>query len=106
MRYFMIPVAALAGLVAVGHNGFAQTKSVKEGHRLAQPCARCHVIVANGPPSWTDAPSFESIANRPGVKRAWLVDFVQKQHVHMLTDIYTPAQADSIASYILSLRRK
>ena len=106
MRYSVIAVAACLGTIVLGSGALAQTKSITEGHRLAQPCARCHVIVANGPSSWTDAPSFEAIANRPDVKRAWLVDFVEKQHVHMLTDTYTPAQADSIASYILSLRRK
>ena len=109
MRIAAIPVAAVWGLfslLAFSASGFAQNKSVTEGHRLVQPCARCHVIVANGPSSWTDAPSFEAIANRPGIQRAWLAKFVQQDHMHMLTDNYTDAQANSIASYILSLRKK
>ncbi len=86
---------------------FAQHASVSEGYRLAQPrCATCHVIVPNGPASWTDAPSFESIANRPGITQQWLADFVQKPHMHMLTDKYTSAQANDIAAYILSQRHK
>jgi len=83
----------------------AQSASVSEGRQLAQTtCAACHVIVANGPASWTDAPSFEIIANRPAITRQWLADFVQKPHMHMLTDQYTRAQANAIAAYVLSLR--
>jgi len=85
--------------------GLAQSASVSEGRQIAQKtCATCHVIIANGPASWTDAPSFESIANRPGITQRWLADFVQKPHMHMLMDQYTPAQANAVALYILSLR--
>ena len=109
MRILTISEAFFLGLFSLlvfSTSGFAQTKTVTEGRHLVQPCARCHVIVANGPPSWTDAPSFESIANRPSLKKAWLVNFIQQQHLHMLTDTYTSAQANSIAAYILSLRQK
>ena len=109
MRIPAIPGAVLVvmfGLVAFSASSVAETKSVAEGKRLVQPCARCHVIVANGPSSWTDAPPFEAIANRPGIQRAGLANFMQQQHMHMLTDTYTNAQANSIASYILGLRKK
>jgi mono/diheme cytochrome c family protein len=84
----------------------AQSASVSEGRQLAQKtCATCHVIIANGPASWTDAPSFESIANRPAITQQWLTNFVQQpQHMHMLMEKYTRAQASDIAAYILSLR--
>ena len=109
MRIATISMATSLGIVsllAFSPSGFAQNKSVTEGHRLVEPCARCHVIVSNGPSSWTDAPSFEAIASRPGIQRAWLAKFVQQDHMHMLSDTYTDAQANSIASYILSLRKK
>jgi mono/diheme cytochrome c family protein len=106
------PIRLLVWLVVfvpglLGGRCLAQPASVSEGYRLADAlCARCHVIVANGPGSWTDAPTFESIANRPGMTRPWLVAFLQKPHMHMPEETYTPAQAGSIASYIMSLRRR
>ena len=107
MGSFSIRLAASAVVLASGLCGtrcLAQTRT--DAPAIVKDCARCHVVVANGPASWTDAPSFQSIANRPGMTRAWLTDFVEKQHRHMLTDEYTPAQANNIASYILGLRRK
>jgi len=38
--------------------------------------------------------------------RESLADFLQKPHMDMLTEKYSRAQANSIASYILTLRRK
>lgn len=95
------------GVFFGGRHCLAQPASVAEGYRLANAeCARCHVIEAHGPASWTDAPSFESIANRPGLTRAWLQDFIPKPHAHMLGGNYSRAQVASIADYILSLRGK
>jgi mono/diheme cytochrome c family protein len=107
-NYAVIP-AALA--IALGVSLFSDPcraqSAVSEGHALAQKtCAVCHVVVLNGPGSWTDAPSFESIANRPGMTQQWLADFVRKPHKDMVTDQYTPAQANAIAMYILSLRHQ
>jgi cytochrome c len=84
----------------------AQSAAISEGHQLAQTtCAVCHVIVPNGPGSWTDAPSFESVANRPGITQQWLTNFIQEpNHKHMLMEQYTQAQASDIAAYILSMR--
>jgi mono/diheme cytochrome c family protein len=110
MRSEVIRAAGLVGLVALGLDGgrcLAQSATVAQGYRLAAArCATCHVIVANGPGSWTDAPAFETLANRPGLTRQWLTDFILEPHANMLTQEYTRAQADSIAAYILSLRRK
>jgi len=104
-----IPVALL---ITVGSGlmcspCFAQRASVSEGHNLAQQvCASCHVTVPNGHASWTDAPSFASIANRSGITQQWLTEFIQKPHMHMLMEHYTPVQANDIAAYILSQRHK
>jgi hypothetical protein len=96
----------VCGLGLLFDNCLAQSAaSVSEGYQLAlKTCTPCQVIIPNGPGSWTDAPSFESIANRPGITQRWLADFVQKPNMHMVTDQYTGAQANAIASYILSLR--
>jgi mono/diheme cytochrome c family protein len=105
----MIPAALMIGIgwgIACGPC-FAQHASWSEGYRLAQPvCGTCHAIVPNGPASWTDAPSFESIASRPGMTQQWLAGFIRKPHMHMLMDQYTSVQANDIAAYILSLRHR
>ena len=68
---------ALFWLDVTTGTGLAQTASVADGHQPASGlCARCHVIERGGGSGWTDAPSFESIANRPGVTGAWLSDVV------------------------------
>ena len=88
--------------------GRAQDTSVAEGHRLASgsgQCVRCHVVERNPRGSWTDAPSFEKIANRPEVTRAWLSRVVLTPHPKMLHNRLSPQQANSIADYILSLRQ-
>jgi mono/diheme cytochrome c family protein len=84
----------------------ARSTSVSEGRPLAQKtCAVCHVIIPNGPASWTDAPSFESIANRPGITQQWLAGFaLNPKHMDMVFQEYSRAQANAIAAYILSLR--
>ena len=108
-KFPVIPAALVIGLGSglLPDTCLAQSASVSEGHQLAQKtCATCHVIVPNGHASWTDAPSFESVANRPGITQQWLAAFVQKPHMHMLADQYTPAQANAIASFILSLRHQ
>jgi len=83
----------------------AQTASVADGYSLAGGlCARCHAIRRGGGGSWTNAPSFQSIADRPEVTRAWLLDVVLKPHIKMSANSFSRTQANSIADYILSLR--
>lgn len=100
--------ALVAALLLLVRPAAAQTAAtVEAGHRLADRyCANCHVIVRNGPGGWTDAPSFASIADRPNVSSAWLQGVITKEHVHMLNLPRDPADARTIAAYILSLRQK
>jgi cytochrome c len=105
-RHFMV-LLLTTGLALLAECCLAAPASLSEGQRLAEGlCARCHAVAPSRPNSWTDAPTFESIANRPGMTREWLVQFIPKPHGHMSAWNYTPAQVDSIATYILSLRRR
>jgi mono/diheme cytochrome c family protein len=103
---------ALAGLclAVVAHAACAQTPpaNVAAGQALADRfCSNCHVIAANGQGSWTDAPNFDVIANRDDVSAAKLSAFIQQPHLHMLNTGLLPVRdADAIAAYIVSLRRK
>ena len=68
-------------------------------------CQQCHVIVPSNGAGWTDAPSFESIANRSGQTAAALSATIQKPHLHMLNDQRPKPEADLLAAYIISLRK-
>ena len=81
--------------------------TVAEGKQLAQQyCVTCHVIAPTGNGGWTDAPRFYAIANRPDVSAAQISAFQGKPHMNMLNDQRPKAEADAIATYILSLRKR
>ena len=95
------------GPLVLGLSSLAQPASVARGHELAERiCANCHVIDASASGSWTNAPSFQSIANQPGITRARIADYVKKLPLHMPVKDYTQAELNDVASYILSLRQK
>lgn len=85
----------------------AETTAVKNGRKLAeQMCANCHAISPSTAAGWTDAPSFESIANRPDATELKLSLGIQKPHIHMLYDQRPENEANVLAAYIMSLRGK
>lgn len=93
---------ALAGFSAGGHA--ADSDAVK-GKALAQAnCVRCHVITPSGKASWTNAPSFSAIANRPGVTKQSLERTIGQPHMKMLNLPRGPAETRQLSAYILSLR--
>ena len=98
---------ALASLLLWVGAGRAQPATAAAGQRLAERyCARCHVVAPGGGAAWTDAPAFIDIAQNPKLTRAWMRDFVTRLHMHMLDTDRSPAEADAITAYLLSLRRK
>ena len=94
-----------ASLVALGPAARSAPGSVSTGQSIAQrDCTQCHVITPGGGSGWTSAPSFESIANRQNETASALSAYIQKSHLHMLHDKRTPADANAIAAYIMSLK--
>ena len=90
-----------AGGATVGESG------VSEGHRLAQAwCEGCHVIEPHAVEFFSLAPSFEAIANQPGITPLALKVFFRTSHKDMPNIVIAPGQADALASYILSLKSK
>jgi mono/diheme cytochrome c family protein len=80
---------------------------VPMGKQLAeQDCVQCHVVTPIGKPGWTDAPTFTVIANRRGTTAARLSVTIQQGHIHMLNDQRSKPEADAIAAYIISPRRR
>ena len=104
------PVAiAAVGLMLTALAAIAQPapNPVAAGRKLAeQDCVKCHVVVPTGKSGWTDAPAFDVIANRAGATAARLSATVQKGHIDMLNDQRPKPEADAIAAYIISLRKR
>jgi mono/diheme cytochrome c family protein len=84
----------------------APPSRVTAGLQLAQKyCAECHQVEPSRTTSWTDAPDFQVIADRPLTSVRKLDAFIQKPHMKMLNTERPPAEANAIAAYIMSLRR-
>ena len=110
-------IAVSITLVALGARAQDATGGADshEGQTIAvHVCATCHVASPeqSGPPILQPpAPSFRSIANRPGVTAESLRTFVLTTHTSLKSphDMPNPQlsgdQATAVAGYILSLRK-
>ena len=101
-----VRVAAFGFIIAslLAHSAAAQLAT---GKTIAeQSCARCHIVAPGGGTGWTDAPTFQAIADRDGASSAKLSAFIQQPHLHMLDTARPPAEANALAAYIMSLRRQ
>lgn len=84
----------------------AAPSEIANGAALAQQyCSRCHVVAPSPSRGWTDAPPFETVANRPASNVAGLTSFIEQQHMHMLNLHRPPGEAHALATYIMSLRK-
>lgn len=98
--FFLIRMRA-AGGAAVAES------SISEGHRLADAwCSGCHIIGPHllempGPP-----PSFQTVANQPGITVLALKVFFRTSHKNMPNIVISPAQSEALANYILSLKAR
>ena len=105
---WIIPaVIAAACLAIVPRCVFADpSPKAAAGLKLAQQyCVECHQVVPSNKKSWTDAPDFDAIANRPNTTIASLDATIEKPHMKMLNTERPPTEANEIALYIMSLRK-
>jgi cytochrome c len=83
--------------------------SASDGHRLAEAwCKGCHAIEATAAGTAgaaNAAPAFTAIATQPSTTELSLKVFLRSSHRSMPNLVITPDQADSLANYILSLKR-
>ncbi len=102
-----IRILAASGLVLLpAVAGAAPPAKAAAGLQLAQKyCTECHQVVPSRTTSWTDAPDFEVIANRPHSTVAGLDSFIRKPHMKMLNTERPPPEANEIATYIMTLRK-
>lgn len=106
MRILIVPAvfSALAAVTAVQAQDIGD---IQQGRQLAlDVCASCHAVRAGQiRSSLATAPSFEEIANTPGMTAAAL-NFWLTAHVHptMPLLILSSQQVRDVSAYILSLR--
>jgi mono/diheme cytochrome c family protein len=84
----------------------AQIGSVEQGLAIARErCAECHLSVKEKGRSTNEkAPTFERIANIPGMTATALKAALNTSHRTMPNLVIKDDDADSIIAYILSLR--
>jgi mono/diheme cytochrome c family protein len=82
------------------------SESISAGHALAEAwCENCHAIEAITAGARGRGPDFVAIANRASTTALSLKVFMKTSHHRMPNLIITPAQADDLTNYILSLKR-
>lgn len=81
--------------------------SIAAGHRLAKAwCESCHAIRPHVLEMPGEPPSFQVIANQPGMTPLALKVFLRTSHKDMPNLVIAPDQAEALANYILSLKSK
>ena len=89
------------------HGATVAETSISKGHRLAQAwCESCHAIRPHVLEMLGEPPSFQAIANQPGVTLLALKVFFRTSHRDMPNLVIAPDQAEALANYILSLKSK
>ena len=101
---------ALAALFLIRlHNANGTTvasDSASAGHRLAEAwCNACHALEGSPAGASSAAPDFVQVASQPSTTELSLRVFLKTNHRSMPNLVLTPAQADDLVNYILSLKR-
>lgn len=110
LQILIAVAAAIAVLLFVRlHNADGAplpSESISAGHRLAEAwCKDCHAIEAATAGARGRGADFVVIANRASTTALSLKVFMKTSHHRMPNLIITPAQADDLTNYILSLKR-
>jgi mono/diheme cytochrome c family protein len=104
-RVMMVAGATL--LVSV-NAGSAQDADIAAGEAYAERvCAACHAVLAyeNMSPL-PQAPTFQSVADTPGMTELALTVFLQSSHPTMPNIVLQPDEMRNVVAYIRSLERK
>ncbi len=103
----LMPKLAIASLLLLPGAAVAQDLgNAKLGKEFAERvCADCHDVEAGGEISLNpDAPSFQSVADTPGMSVRALAVWMQTSHPTMPNLILKPDDMDNVIAYIMSLR--
>ena len=104
----LLAAAAAGSVLALTPPRSAPSDAARRGQAFAeQRCAACHGVKANSPSPNPESPSFEDIANRPGVTAQTLHAFLRDSHNYPAAMNFTveDAQLGDLAVYIETLRK-
>jgi mono/diheme cytochrome c family protein len=101
----LIAVASLVIAVAGPAATSALAADPDHGETLVRRwCVECHLVAADQKAATTDAPSFASIAKRPGFEPAKVEFFLRDPHPKMPNMTLGRTEAADIAAYIATLK--
>lgn len=102
-------VSTLAFVLGAQAPVLAQSADPATGASLAKTdCGACHAVGADAKAMSPDAkaPRFIDVAQMPSTTELSLKVFLRSSHRNMPNLILSPEEIDSVASYILGLRKK
>ena len=101
-----VALVACVAAIATSAGVRADSAGVGAGRKLAKAqCAQCHGVDEDKQSANPTAPTFENIANIPGMTATALTVALRTSHRSMPNIIIPPGDADNIIAYILSLKR-
>lgn len=106
----VLPVSGMASarMTAATQHRAAQSAAARRGLEFArQHCSGCHGVVANSSSPNPESPPFEDIANRPGVSRETLRQFLRDSHNYpaAMNFAVEDARISDLAAYIVTLKK-
>ena len=99
---------AAAMMLAMASGAVAQEADVEAGAAYAeQVCAACHAVLANEQISpLAQAPTFQSVADTPGMTEMALTVWLQSSHPTMPNIVLKPDDLRNVVAYIGSLKKE
>ena len=99
---------ASAMVLVLGCAARAQEADIAAGQAYAQKvCAACHAVLVNENMSpLAEAPTFQSVADTPGMTEMALSVWLQSSHPTMPNIILKPDDLRNVVAYIVSLKSK
>lgn len=99
---------AVAALLALTCQASAQDADIEAGAVYANKvCAACHAVLANEQISpLPQAPTFQSVADTPGMTEMALTVWLQSSHPTMPNIVLEPDDLRNVVAYIRSLDRE
>lgn len=103
-----VTVVAAAILLGSAHAAPAQEGDATAGQAYAKEvCAACHAVLPNEQISpLAQAPTFQKVANMPGMTEMALSVWLQTSHPTMPNIILKPDDLRNVVAYIVSLKSK
>ncbi|MGO9046534.1 MAG: c-type cytochrome [Xanthobacteraceae bacterium] len=102
-----ITLAATVGAITGSADAQSNSSGIREGRRLAHAqCAQCHGVDRRAHSTNSAAPTFEDIANVPGMTATALTVALWTSHQSMPNLIIKGRDSQNIIAYILSLKQK